>query len=271
VGVVKDLGKRNVLGVLVDAADHEGAVARVLAAARERRPLACTALAVHGVMTGVDDPVHRYRLNHFDLATPDGQPVRWALNWLYGAGLARTTHGSGLMLGVCERAAEERLPIYLYGSTQIVLDRLVLSLRRRFPSLAIAGSEPSKFRRTSTNEKQELVERVHTSGAAIVFIGLGCPRQEVFAYEYRDALGIPTLAVGAAFDYLAGELREPHPLVRRAGFEWLHRLILEPRRLWRRYVLLNPRFLWGLGRQLVGLSKPMAERAERPTEELLYG
>lgn len=268
---MKDLGKRNVLGVLIDATDHEGAVARVLDAAREHRPLACTALAVHGVMTGVDDPVHRYRLNHFDLATPDGQPVRWALNWLYGAGLARTTHGSGLMLGVCERAAEERLPIYLYGSTQIVLDRLVLALRQRFPSLVIAGWEPSKFRRTSTNEKQELVERIHASGAAIVFIGLGCPRQEVFAYEYRDALGIPTLAVGAAFDYLAGELREPHPLVRRAGFEWLHRLILEPRRLWKRYALLNPRFLWGLGRQLVGLSKPMAGRAERPTEELLYG
>jgi N-acetylglucosaminyldiphosphoundecaprenol N-acetyl-beta-D-mannosaminyltransferase len=268
---VKDLGKRNVLGVLVDATDNEGAVSRVLAAAREHRPLACTALAVHGVMTGVDDPVHRYRLNHFDLATPDGQPVRWALNWLYGAGLARTTHGSGLMLGVCERAAEERLPIYLYGSTQIVLDRLVLVLRRRFPSVVIVGSEPSKFRRTSTNEKQELVERIHASGASIVFIGLGCPRQEVFAYEYRDPLGIPTLAVGAAFDYLAGELREPHPLVRRAGFEWLHRLILEPRRLWKRYALLNPRFLWGLGRQLVGLSDPMAGRAERPTEELLYG
>jgi exopolysaccharide biosynthesis WecB/TagA/CpsF family protein len=271
VGLVKDLGKRNVLGVLVDATDHEGAVARVLVAARERRPLACTALAVHGVMTGVDDPVHRYRLNHFDLATPDGQPVRWALNWLYGAGLARTTHGSGLMLGVCERAAEERLPIYLYGSTQIVLDRLVVALRQRFPSLVLAGSEPSKFRRTSIGEKQELVERVRASGAAIVFVGLGCPRQEVFAYEYRDALGIPTLAVGAAFDYLAGVLPEPHPLVRRAGFEWLHRLILEPRRLWKRYAVLNPRFLWGLGLQLVGFSRRQADHVEPPVDELLYG
>jgi exopolysaccharide biosynthesis WecB/TagA/CpsF family protein len=271
VGVVKDLGKRNVLGVLVDAADHEGAVARVLAAARERRPLACTALAVHGVMTGVDDPVHRYRLNHFDLATPDGQPVRWALNWLYGAGLARTTHGSGLMLGVCERAAEERLPIYLYGSTQDVLDRLIVALRQRFPSLMLAGTEPSKFRHTSTDEKQDLVDRIRASGAAIVFVGLGCPRQEVFAYEYREPLGIPTLAVGAAFDYLAGVLPEPHPWVRRSGFEWLHRLILEPRRLWKRYAVLNPRFLWGLGLQLVGLSRPQPGRGVPPTDELLYG
>jgi N-acetylglucosaminyldiphosphoundecaprenol N-acetyl-beta-D-mannosaminyltransferase len=271
VGLVKDLGKRNVLGVLVDATDQEGAVTRVLDAARERRPLACTALAVHGVMTGVDDPVQRYRLNHFDLATPDGQPVRWALNWLYGAGLEQNTHGSGLMLGVCERAAEERLPIYLYGSTQDVLDRLVVALRQRFPSLALAGTEPSKFRRTSTDEKQDLVDRIRASGAAIVFVGLGCPRQEVFAYEYREPLGIPTLAVGAAFDYLAGVLREPHPWVRRAGFEWLHRMILEPRRLWKRYAVLNPRFLWGLVLQLLGLSRPQPGRGVPPADELLYG
>jgi exopolysaccharide biosynthesis WecB/TagA/CpsF family protein len=271
VGLVKDLGKRNVLGVLVDVADQEGAVARVLQAARARRPLACTALAVHGVMTGVDDPVHRYRLNHFDLATPDGQPVRWALNWLYRAGLERNTHGSGLMLGVCERAASEGLPIYLYGSTPVVLGRLVAALRQRFPSLLVAGSEPSKFRRTSSDEKRELVDRIRASGAAIVFVGLGCPRQEVFAYEYREALGIPTLAVGAAFDYLAGVLREPHPLVRRAGLEWLHRLILEPRRLWKRYAVLNPRFLLGLGLQLAGLSRPQAGRGEPPVDELLYG
>ena len=268
---MKDLGKRSVLGVLVDATDREAAVTRVLDAAREHRPFACTALAVHGVMTGADDPVHRYRLNHLDLATPDGQPVRWALNWLYGAGLEQSTHGSGLMLGVCEGAAEERLPIYLYGSTQVVLDRLEVALRERFPSLVLAGSEPSKFRRTSPDEKRELVDRIHASGAAIVFVGLGCPRQEVFAYEYRDALGIPTLAVGAAFDYLAGVLREPHPLVRRAGFEWLHRLILEPRRLWKRYAVLNPRFLWGIGLQLVGLSRPRAGRVEPPVNELLYG
>lgn len=268
---MKDLGKRNVLGVLVDATDREAAVKRVIQSARERRPLACTALAVHGVMTGVEDPVHRYRLNHFDLVTPDGQPVRWALNWLHGAGLEQNTHGSGLMLGVCERAAEEELPVYLYGSTQPVLDRLVASLHRRFPSLVLAAAEPSRFRRTSPAEKRELVARIRGSGAAIVFVGLGCPRQEVFAYEYRDAVGVPTIAVGAAFDYLAGVLREPHPLVRRMGFEWLHRLILEPRRLWKRYTVLNARYLWRLGLQLSGMLRPDARDAEPPHGEILYG
>lgn len=266
-----DLGKRDVLGVLVDAVDHEAAVARVLEAARERRPMAVTALAVHGVMTGVDDPEHRYRLNHLDLVTPDGQPVRWALNRLYRAGLERNTHGSGLMLGVCEGAAEQGLPIYLYGSTQRVLNRLVCSLRDHFPSLVVAGSEPSKFRRTTAEEKAHIVERIRGTGAAIAFVGLGCPRQEVFAYEYRDALSMPVLAVGAAFDYLAGTLRQPLPLVRRAGLEWLHRLLLEPRRLWKRYTVTNAKFVWGLGRQLMGRSIPDHTAGERPREELRYG
>ena len=261
---MKDLGKRNVLGVLVDVADQEGAVARVLQAARARRPLACTALAVHGVMTGVDDPVHRYRLNHFDLATPDGQPVRWALNWLYRAGLERNTHGSGLMLGVCERAASEGLPIYLYGSTPVVLGRLVAALRQRFPSLLVAGSEPSKFRRTSSDEKRELVDRIRASGAAIVFVGLGCPRQEVFCYEMRNLVPVPLIAVGAAFDYLAGHLPEPPAGASRLGLEWLWRLVHEPKRLWRRYVLLNPAYLCLLSLQVLRVWRPDIDGTKPP-------
>jgi N-acetylglucosaminyldiphosphoundecaprenol N-acetyl-beta-D-mannosaminyltransferase len=268
---MKDLGKRNVLGVLVDAIDHEAAIARIVDAAQGGKPLAATALAVHGVMTGADDPVHRYRLNHIDLVTPDGQPVRWALDRMYRAGLGQTTHGSGLMLGVCELAADRRLPIYLYGSTPAVLDRLVRSLGERFPALIVAGTEPSKFRRTTHVEKDELVDRIRRSGAAITFVGLGCPRQEVFAFEYRDALGMPTVAVGAAFDYLAGVLRQPHPFVRRAGLEWLHRLILEPRRLWKRYTILNARFVWRLALQLARVSEPDAGRIVRPATEVLYG
>jgi exopolysaccharide biosynthesis WecB/TagA/CpsF family protein len=268
---VKDLGKRNVLGVLVDVVDHEAVVSRVLDAACEHRPLACTALAVHGVMTGVHDGVQRYRQNRLDVVTPDGQPVRWALKWLHHAGLERSTHGSGVMTGVCRVAADDGLAIYLYGSTREVLDRLVDALCERFPGLVVAGAEPSRFRRTTIQEKWELVDRIHGSGDAITFVGLGCPRQEVFAYEYRDDLSMPVIAVGAAFDYLAGTLLEPHPLVRRIGPEWLHRLIQEPRRLWNRYTVLNARFQWGLGLQLAGLRRPDPRGAEPPREELRYG
>lgn len=240
-----DLGKRSVLGVMVDAVDYEAAVARIIAAAEECRPYSVTALAVHGVMTGVDDPEHLYRLNHFDLVTPDGQPVRWAMNWRHKTGLKDRVYGPNLMLRVCEAAASAGLPIFLYGSTEEVLGHLTTNLERRFPGLKIAGSEPSKFRTTTPEEKDEIASRIRDSGAQITFVGLGCPRQEVFAYEYRDDLSMPAIAVGAAFDYHAGLVSEPPELLQRWGLQWLYRLLQDPKRMWRRYLLLNPRFVWG--------------------------
>ena len=139
-----DLGKRNVLGVLVDAIDYEAATERVLAAARQQRPLALTALAVHGVMTGVQDRAHAARLNGFDIVTPDGMPVKWALNWMYRAGLSDRVYGPTLTMRVLRRCAEEGLPVYLYGSTEETLDKLVTAVQAQLPSLKIAGSEPSK-------------------------------------------------------------------------------------------------------------------------------
>lgn len=268
---MRDLGKRDVLGVLVDALDHEAAVERIMTAARERRPFAATALAVHGVMTGVDDREQAYRLNSFDLVTPDGQPVRWALNALHGARLAENVYGSRLMRGVCGAAADAGMSVYLYGSRPDVLERLEAALLQEFPTLRIAGSQPSKFRRTTPAEKLAIVEEIRGSGAAITLVGLGCPRQEVFAYEYRDALGMPVVAVGAAFDYIAGVLREPHPAVRRFGLEWFHRLVQEPRRLWKRYTVVNARFLALFGLQVLGVRRRSASSTVVPRGEMLYG
>jgi N-acetylglucosaminyldiphosphoundecaprenol N-acetyl-beta-D-mannosaminyltransferase len=269
--VVKDLGKRNVLGVLVDAIDYEAAAEKILRAARQRRGFTASALAVHGVMTGVDDAEHGYRLNALDLVTPDGQPVRWALNALYGAALSDRVYGPTLMLRLCASAAAEGLPVFLYGSEPAVLARLSAALVDRFPGLKVAGAEPSKFRRTSSDEKDEIAKRIRDSGAAIVFVGLGCPRQEVFVYEYRDAVGVPLVAVGAAFDYHAGLQREPSALVQRAGLQWLHRLLREPGRLWKRYTLVSARYVWLLVLQLLGLRKMEPSAFRRPDAEVLYG
>lgn len=250
-----DRGKRNVLGVLVDVVDYDAATARIMDAARERRPYAVTALAVHGVMTGVLDPAHNRRLNAFDLVTPDGQPVRFALNLLHDAALTDRVYGPTLTLKVVEQAAAEGLPIYLYGSTQPTLDRLVPALERMFPALKIAGVEASKFRAGQPGEDAEIAERIKASGARLVLVGLGCPRQEVFTYAMRPLLDMPLLAVGAAFDYHAGLLKNPPPWMQRYALEWLWRLGLEPRRLWKRYVLLNPAYLARLAAQKTGLWK----------------
>ncbi|MFV1966746.1 MAG: WecB/TagA/CpsF family glycosyltransferase, partial [Pirellulaceae bacterium] len=231
-------GKHNILGVMIDAVDYEAAVERILAAAKTSSPLAVSALAVHGVMTSVWDRVHRYRLNQLDLIVPDGQPVRWALNVLHGARLQERVYGPTLMLKTCERAAAEDLPVFLFGGTQELLDSLSNRLCDRYPRLRIAGMLPSKFRRLAPGEKQGVVDTIRASGAKIAFVGLGCPRQEVWAFEFRDALSMPLLAVGAAFNFHAGLLAQAPPLMQRVGLEWLFRLIREPRRLWKRYVLL---------------------------------
>jgi exopolysaccharide biosynthesis WecB/TagA/CpsF family protein len=241
--------KDNVLGVLVDATTYDQAADEVLAAAREGRPFALTALAVHGVMTGVQDKAHGARLNSFDLVTPDGQPVRWALNLLHHAGLTDRVYGPTLTLRVLARAADEGLPVYLYGSTDETLDRLVPKLQEMYPALKIAGREPSKFRTAQEGEAERIAARIAGSGARVVLVGLGCPRQEIFAYAMRPLLPMPLLAVGAAFDYHAGQLRKPPAWMQRYGLEWLWRLGLEPGRLWKRYLLLNPNYLARLAAQ----------------------
>jgi exopolysaccharide biosynthesis WecB/TagA/CpsF family protein len=256
--------KRSVLGVLVDVTDYDEATARIIGAAEQGRPFAVTALAVHGVMESVHDSQLGARLNSFDLVTPDGQPVRWALNLLHGAGLRDRVYGPTLTLMVLERAAALGLPVYLYGSTQPTLDRLAASLHQRFPDLKLAGVEASKFRSVEPGEAEQIAGRITASGARIVLVGLGCPRQEIFTHALRPHLSMPLLAVGAAFDYHAGGLRKPPPWMQRYGLEWLWRLGLEPKRLWRRYLLLNPEYLGRLAAQKTRLwrATPAAPQPE---------
>lgn len=235
-----DHGKKNVIGVLVDAVDQDAALRRIGAAARGQQPLTVSALAVHGVMSGYIDTEHRIRLNHLDLVVPDGQPVRWALNLLYRTRLPHRVYGPTLMLETCRLAEKEAWGIYLYGSTAPVLEQLEQRLRQQFPHLQICGVEPSKFRRLSASEREEVAARIRNSGAAVTFVGLGCPRQEIWAYEHRDVLEMPVVAVGAAFAFLAGTRNQAPKWMQDRGLEWLFRLMTEPRRLWRRYVLLNP-------------------------------
>lgn len=266
-----DRGKHNVLGVNVDAVDYEAAVERIVRAAQAREPFAASALAVHGVMTGVLDAEHRYRLNQFDLIVPDGQPVRWALNLLHRATLADRVYGPELMLRTCSRAADDGLPIFLFGGTNGLLTSLRTNLHDRFPHLRIAGVQASRFRRLTLEERDEAISTIRSSGAAITFVGLGCPRQEVWAYEFREALSMPILAVGAAFNFHAGLLPQAPPALQRRGLEWVYRLLQEPRRLWKRYLILNPIYLTLLALQWSRARVVDPNGAPRPSQEMLYG
>lgn len=269
-GRVLSSRKRNVVGILVDAVEYEGAMEFIFSAAREKHGAAVSALAVHGVMTGVLDREQKFRLNHFDLLVPDGQPVRWVLNWLYKANLADRVYGPNLTLRVCARAADEGEPIYLYGGNAEILSALTQSLEQRFPGIRIAGAEPSKFRRLTQQEKNELAGRIVSSGASITLVGLGCPRQETFAYEFREALSMPVLAVGAAFPFLAGLIPQAPAWMQERGLEWLFRLASEPRRLWRRYLYLNPVYLFLVAMQASKLFRYPTDGV-LPTREQLFG
>ncbi|MAT96893.1 MAG: glycosyltransferase [Anaerolineaceae bacterium] len=264
-------GKKNVLGVQINAVDYEAAVSRIIAAAKERQSLSVSALAVHGVMTGVLDPMHRFRLNHMDLVVPDGQPVKWALNLLHKTNLMERVYGPTLTLKVCERAADEKLPVYFYGSTPETLQKLLQKLTVRFPGIIIAGSQASRFRCVTDKEKRDIAKEIRESGAQLVLVGLGCPRQEVWAFENRDILSMPILAVGAAFDFHAGVAKQAPPVLQRLGLEWFFRFTQEPIRLWRRYVLLNPLFLMLLLLQFFGLKRFYVDNIVPPNQELRYG
>jgi len=267
---VLNRGKGNVVGILVDAVDYEAAEEYVFQAAREKRGAAVSALAVHGVMTGVMDAEHKFRLNTFELLVPDGQPVRWVLNLLHGKGLKDRVYGPNLTLRVCARAALEGTPIYLYGGTPDILKSLTDSLNARFPGIRIAGAEPSKFRRLKPEEKGPLAERIRASGAQIALVGLGCPRQESFAFEFRELLSMPILAVGAAFPFIAGLLPQAPPWMQRYGLEWLFRLVAEPARLWKRYLYLNPAYVFLVLMQATGLRR-FPTTGIVPTAEQLFG
>lgn len=266
-----DLGKQNLLGVNVSAIDYAAAVAKIIDAAENRHALGVSALAVHGVMTGAMDSTHRHRLNELELIVPDGQPVRWALNLLYGTALSDRVYGPNLMLKTCAAAARRGLGIFLFGGKQELLDELQSKLLASFPDLKISGAMPSRFRTITPAEKREIIQMIQASGAVITMVGLGCPRQEVWAYEFKDELRMPVLAVGAAFNFHAGQLPQAPHWMQRLGLEWFYRLAKEPTRLWQRYLVLNPYYLTLLFLQWSKLRKFDPASTTPPEHEIRYG
>ena len=240
-----------VLGVNVSRVDYETAVATIIDAAKARRSFGATALAVHGVMEAYRDFTFARTLNQMDLITPDGQPVRWALNLLGARELKDRVYGPTLMLKVCERAAANELPIFLYGSTAEVLERLSRNLQTRFPALIVSGTKADRFRDSSPSEDEQDIRIINQSGARIVMVGRGCPRQEKWVVAHIGRIQAPMIAVGAAFDFHAGTLPQAPKVLQDYGLEWFFRLLHEPKRLWRRYLILNPLFVLSFGRQLI--------------------
>ncbi len=247
--------KYDLLGIKVSATSYAEAVELVLAAAQKNEPAVISCHAVHAVVTASGRAELRDQVNTFQIVTPDGQPVRWALNSLYKTNLAERVYGPELMLRICHRAAQELAPVYLYGGSPQVVAALSRNLKNRYHDLVIAGAESPPFRPLSQSEKEATVRRINSSGAKIVFIGLGCPKQDYFAYEQRKQIQAVKVCVGAAFDLHAGAQTMAPRWMQKSGLEWAFRLGQEPGRLWRRYLFTNSTFVVKLllqsGRRLV--------------------
>ncbi len=235
--------KYDLFGVQVSATTYDEATDFILQSARQGRSAVVSAHAVHAVVTSSDDPELLATVNRFDIITPDGQPVRWALNALHRTGLRDRVWGPELMLRVCRGAAREDVPIFLYGSSPEVLALLGANLKSWCPGIQIAGCHSPPFRPLTAEEEADVIDRIHSSGAGIVFVGLGFPKQDHFAGAMQGRLRAVLVNVGAAFDFHAGTKPTAPRWMQARGLEWLYRLCHEPRRLWRRYLTTNSRFV----------------------------
>lgn len=238
-----------ILGIPISATDYTSVVNYAVATAQRRESAVISLFAVHAVVTSARDVALRDAVASFDIVAPDGQPVRWALNAIYGTRLDDRVYGPELMLRLCERAAQEGIAIYLYGGSPKVSQVLPERLRARYPRLHVAASESPPYRPLTDLERAELIDRINRSGAGIVFIGLGCPKQDRFAHDIRTEISAVQVCVGAAFDFHSGNKPMAPRFMQRTGLEWLYRLIQEPRRLWKRYLVTNTLFVVGVGRQ----------------------
>jgi N-acetylglucosaminyldiphosphoundecaprenol N-acetyl-beta-D-mannosaminyltransferase len=240
----------DVLGVPLALIDYERTLDWIDACiARRDKGYICVA-ATHTVMACQEDPELRRAVDGASLVVPDGQPLVWALNAL-GAHLAHRVYGPDLMDAACARAARTGTRFYLYGGRNPgALAQLARNLRLKHPGLRIVGGHVPPFRELTPDEEEAVIGDIRTTGADVVWVGIGVPKQEKWMARMRDRLDAPVLiGVGAAFDFHAGLVPQAPRWMQRSGLEWLFRLAHEPRRLWRRYLRYNPRFVWGFVQQ----------------------
>lgn len=240
-----------VLGTQIDVLDWQKAVERIEDWAAHRQSAYVAICNSHSVVTAGDDPQFAQVLAEADMATADGMPIAWMMRRLGHHGQQRI-NGPDLMLRYCEHAARTGTSIYLYGSTEPVLEQLATRLGQQYPGLKIAGHFSPPFRPLTEIEDAEICERIADSGAGVVFVSLGCPKQEKWMHAHRGRIPAVMIGVGAAFDYHAGTLSRAPAWMRDNGLEWLHRLVSEPRRLWRRYLVTNSLFMVRAAAQLFG-------------------
>ncbi|MFH1131374.1 MAG: WecB/TagA/CpsF family glycosyltransferase [Pseudomonadota bacterium] len=233
---------RYILGMRVDATSYEDATAQILDWAERRESRYVCVAPVQVVMTAHDSDEYREMVNSADLVTPDGMPMVWGLKIMGVDGQTRV-YGPTLTEHVLRRAANRGVSVGFYGGMPEVLNNLLERTTKQFPGLKVAYSFSPPFRPLTPDEDQKVVQEINRSGTRILFVGIGCPKQERWMAEHCSKINAVMIGVGAAFDFLAGAKPQAPAWMQTCGLEWLFRLGSEPKRLWRRYLYNNPRFV----------------------------
>ncbi len=241
---------RPILGVNVAVSNYDEVVQRSLLWARERNSRALFFANVHMIMEAHDNPAFLRLLNCANIVNPDGMPLVWALRALGESG-AQRVYGPDAVATLLTAAENAGVPVGFYGGSQAVLNALTCAVRQRHPNLKVAYAESPPFRPLTPKEDLAIVERIEASGARLLFVGLGCPKQEHWIVEHMGRVHAVMFAVGAAFDFIAGSKRRAPRWMQRCGLEWAFRFATEPRRLAKRYLKHNPRFILKFLRQLI--------------------
>ncbi len=244
------LEHRHIIGMRVDATSYTDATDRIVTWAKAKVGKRVCAANVHMAMETYDNPKFADIVNHADLVTPDGMPLVWGLHALGVKDVARVC-GPYLTLSVCEAAAGMKLPIALYGGTEESLVDFTNFLVEKYPGIEIACRISPPFRELTPAEDTAYTEQIVASGAQILFVGIGCPRQEIWMAAHQDRIPAVMLGIGAAFNFHSGHVKHAPKWMQVVGLEWLFRLIMEPRRLWKRYFKQNPRFIFLFVKQLL--------------------
>lgn len=247
-----------VLEAFIDALSWDDAIGQITrwgAAGESRYVCICN---VHSVVTTTRDVEFKVAVNNADMATPDGAPIAWVLRRLGHPGQERI-NGPDLMMKYLAEAERLDQAVFFYGSTEPTLQKMRVALARKFPLLRIAGMHSPPFRPLTREEDEAIVNMINASGANVVFVGLGCPKQEKWMYDHRGRVHAVMIGVGAAFDYHSGVVKRAPLWWQHNGLEWLYRLGSEPRRLFLRYLVTNTLFAVGLVRQFVISKLPVSD------------
>ena len=242
----------SVIGLPINALSWSAALSRLEHWARGRESRYVCICNAHSLVTARSDSEFANVIRGADMATPDGAPLAWMLRRL-GMARQQRINGPDLMWQYCSQAAHRDESIYLFGGQQDTLDALQRVLLENFPTLRIAGAYSPPYRPLSQAEDDAIVEAINASGAGTVWVGLGCPKQELWMAAHQGRIKATMIGVGAAFDYHAGTIKRAPLWMQRSGLEWFHRLCSEPRRLWKRYLVTNTLFIVYAGRQMLGL------------------